>query len=29
MKDHRKYHKIYHPEDIGGRNQWGGGTICR
>ncbi|WP_298506451.1 HNH endonuclease [uncultured Maribacter sp.] len=29
MKDHSKYHKIYHPEDIGGRNQWGGGTGCR
>jgi len=27
--DHSKYHKIYHPEDIGGRNQWGGGTSCR
>jgi RHS repeat-associated protein len=29
MKDHSKYHKIYHPEDVGGRNQWGGGTGCR
>ncbi|MBE7649228.1 Rhs-family protein [Tenacibaculum finnmarkense genomovar ulcerans] len=29
MADHRKFHKIYHPEDIGGRNQWGGGTSYR
>lgn len=29
MNDHSKFHKIYHPEDIGGRNQWGGGTGCR
>ncbi|WP_338794227.1 DUF6531 domain-containing protein [Bernardetia sp. MNP-M8] len=29
MSDHAKYHKIYHPEDIGGRNEWGGGTSCR
>ncbi|MEK5039315.1 RHS repeat-associated core domain-containing protein [Sporosarcina sp. FSL K6-3457] len=25
----QKYHKIYHPDDIGGRNEWGGGTSCR
>ncbi|MEG0528150.1 MAG: RHS repeat-associated core domain-containing protein, partial [Longicatena sp.] len=29
QKDHSKYHKIYHPDDIGGRNEWGGGTTCR
>ena len=27
--DHRAYHKIYHPTDVGGRNIWGGGTKCR
>lgn len=29
MTDHSKFHKIYHPDDIGGRNEWGGGTSCR
>ena len=28
-KDHATFHKIYHPDDIGGRNEWGGGTACR
>ena len=28
-KDHREYHKIYHPDGTGGRNKWGGGTDCR
>ncbi len=27
--DHRKYHKIHHPDGTGGRNKWGGGTKCR
>jgi RHS repeat-associated protein len=27
--DHGTFHKIYHPDDIGGRNEWGGGTACR
>ena len=27
--DHRDYHKIYHPDGLGGRNKWGGGTSCR
>jgi RHS repeat-associated protein len=27
--DHKTFHKIYHPDDIGGRNEWGGGTACR
>lgn len=21
--DHRDYHKIYHPDGLGGRNKWG------
>jgi A nuclease of the HNH/ENDO VII superfamily with conserved WHH len=29
QSDHSKFHKIYHPDDIGGRNEWGGGTSCR
>lgn len=28
-KDHRTYHKIYHPNDSGGRHKWDGGTKCR
>ncbi|WP_413230785.1 HNH endonuclease [Pelistega ratti] len=28
-KDHRTYHKVYHPDGTGGRNKWGGGTSCR
>ncbi|XTZ40432.1 hypothetical protein ACQYRI_00930 [Salmonella enterica] len=27
--DHRDFHKVYHPEGLGGRNKWGGGTKCR
>ena len=27
--DHKKYHKIYHPDDEGGRKKWGGGIECR
>ena len=27
--DHRKHNKIYHPEDIGGRKEWGGGSTYR
>ncbi|WP_034915748.1 RHS repeat-associated core domain-containing protein [Erwinia sp. 9145] len=29
FKDHKNYHKIYHPDGTGGRNKWGGGTTCR
>ena len=28
-EDHKRYHKIYHPDSTGGRNKWGGGTGCR
>jgi RHS repeat-associated protein len=28
-RDHRDFHKIYHPDGKGGRNKWGGGTGCR
>ncbi|NUF78645.1 type IV secretion protein Rhs [Snodgrassella sp. ESL0323] len=28
-KDHKTYHKIYHPDGSGGRHKWGGGTKCR
>lgn len=27
--EHRKFHKIYHPDGSGGRKKWGGGTGCR
>jgi RHS repeat-associated protein len=27
--DHKKYHKIYHPDGEGGRKKWGGGNVCR
>ena len=27
--DHRTRHADYHPKGYGGRNRWGGGTICR
>ena len=28
-KDHNSRHKDYHPSGRGGRNKWGGGSICR
>lgn len=27
--DHKKFHKIYHPDGEGGRKKWGGGNTCR
>ena len=27
--DHKKFHKIYHPDGSGGRDKWGGGKKCR
>jgi hypothetical protein len=28
-KDHKKFHKVYHPDGEGGRKKWGGGNSCR
>ncbi|WP_310592634.1 RHS repeat domain-containing protein, partial [Bacteroides fragilis] len=28
-RDHQIFHKIYHPEDFGGRKEWGGGSTYR
>ena len=27
--DHSKNHGLYHPDNKGGRNKWGGGSVCR
>lgn len=27
--DHSTFHKIYHPEGYGGKEEWGGGSIYR